>query len=216
MKPSGTLARLAPLALAAVVAVPFAQERVSRKEPATFDDVHGAIAQAFRAGEFGRALAKTRELIGVIAPRLTEAILGAMPPAPEGFTIQPQPERNQQQQQNPMLSALTAGIGAVVEQRYTGPNGARVQVTVTAESPLVQMFGMWVSNPAVLGPGAELIKYDEYDAILRKEGSGWALQMVIGTSLVEAKGQGEGVDDELLLKMFTQARVDGLAKVLLG
>lgn len=208
----GTLTRLAPLFLVtAAVAVPVAQERMNRKEPAGFDQIHGEIAKAYQAGEFGRALSKTRELLSVITPHFTEAILTALPPAPESFTIQPQPE--QDPQANAMLAAMSAGIGTVVEQRYDGPQ-KQVQVTLTADSPLVQMFGMWVNNPAMLGPDAERIKYEGYDAILRKEGNGWSLQMVIGSSFLEAKAQ--GVDDEFLLKMFPQARIDALAKVLLG
>ncbi len=194
--------------LALFAAVPFAQERMSKKKPPTFEEIHPAIAEAFKAGQYGLAMSKTRELMTVITPKWHEAILAALPGAPAGYTIVPQ--RKQNPQAASALAALTASIGTVVEQKYKGEKGTLI-CTVTADSPMIQMFGMWVKNPALLGEGAELVKYGEYDALLKKEGDRWSLQIVIGSSLVEAKGQ---VSDEFLLRMFDQKVVDRLADVL--
>jgi len=100
----------------------------------------------------------------------------------------------------------------MIERRYKGESGT-LSCQVTADSPMIQMFGMWVKNPAMLGEGAELVKYGEYDAVLRKESDRRSLQIVIGTSMVEAKGR---VSDEFLLRMFDQKVVDRLAVVLGG
>lgn len=203
-----TTALLLPLTLAAGAALPLAQERVSKKAP-TFEELHSTIQRAYADGRYGLAMNKTRELLGVLAPKWTEAILAALPAAPEGYEVVPQ--KKQAQAPGGMLAAMATSMGTVIEQQYKGA-GDRLQVTVTADSPLVQMFGMWVSNPALLGEGAELVKYGPYNAILKQEGSGWNLQILIGNSLVEAKGR--KASDELLLGMFDQAAVDRLAKEL--
>ena len=208
MKRSLVQATLLPLSLALGAALPFAQERVSKKAP-SFEELHAEIGRAHADGRYGLAMNRTRELLGVLAPKWTEAILAALPAAPEGYEVVPQKKQNANA--GGMLAAMATSMGTVIEQKYKGADGT-LQVTVTADSPLVQMFGMWVSNPALLGEGAELVKYGSYNAILKQEGSGWSLQILIGNSLVEAKGR--KASDELLLKMFDQAAVDRLAKEL--
>ncbi|MCB9915456.1 MAG: hypothetical protein H6828_09955 [Planctomycetes bacterium] len=200
---------LAPLAL--VLALPFVQERVSKKAP-TFEELHPAIASAYAEGRYGLAMNKTRELLAVLSPKWTESILAALPAAPEGYEIVPQKKpAGGSAMANGALAAMAASVGTVVEQKYKG-DGDTLQVTVTADSPMAQMFAMWITNPALLGEGAEAVKYGAYDAILKQEGQGWSLQILIGSSLVEAKGR--KATDELLLKLFDQQAVDKLAKEL--
>jgi ribosome maturation factor RimP len=64
----------------------------------------------------------------------------------------------------------------------------------------------------MLGPDAEAIKYEQYDAVLKKEGNGWNLQLLIGDDFCEAKLNGGS--DDFLLKVMSQAAVDQLAKAL--
>jgi len=200
-----------PLVLAsALVALPLAQERVGRKGPASFQEVYAALGKAHADGRPGLAMQKCRELLGVLAPELTAAVLAALPAAPEGYEIVPQPKAAQGGTQ--LLASLQVAAGTTIEQRYTRQGGGGVTARVTADSPLLQMFAMWVANPALLGEDAELVKYGAYDAILKKKGRGWSLQIVIGSSLIDVETASES--DEFLLAMFPQAAVDRLAKVL--
>jgi hypothetical protein len=195
---------LVPIALVVAAALPFAQERVSKKAP-SFEEIYPQIDRAYQDGRYGLAMAKTRELLGVLSPKWTDSILDKLPAAPEGYEIVPQ---KQQPAASGMLAAMATTMGTVIERKYKG-NGDTLTVTVTAGSPMVQMFSLWVTNPALLGEGAELVKYGEYNAILEKEGSSWSLQILIGDSLVEAKSR--KASDEFLLEMFDQAAVDRLA-----
>lgn len=198
---------LAPL-LALSAAIPFAQERVNKKKTPEFKDVHTAIAAAYEAGNYGLAMSKTRELLTVLTPKWQEAILAALPAAPQGYTILPQ--EKQDAQATAALAAFSASVGTVVEQKYKGDGGI-VSVQVTADSPMLQMFSMVLDNPAMLSEGQELVKYGEHKALLKQEGSRWTLQIVIDSSMVEVKGN---VSDEFLLRMFDQKAVDKLAAVL--
>jgi hypothetical protein len=90
-----------------------------------------------------------------------------------------------------------------------------IKVTLTADSPMVQMFGMMTANPAMLGPDAELIKYGATSAILKKEGTRRSLQIPIaGKHLCEVKWPNE--DEDALLAMFDQASVTKLTLALDG
>jgi hypothetical protein len=197
-----------PSLLLLFAALPLAQERVTKKGPPEFKDVHAEVARAYEAGKLGLAVSKSKELLGVLQTKWGEAILAALPAAPEGFELVPQ--KKQDPQAAGMLAAMAGAVGTVVEQKYKG-DGVTITATVQADSPLIQMFSMWVANPSMLGEGAELVKYGDVNAVLKKEGRGWSLQILIGTSLVDAKG---AKDDAMLLRMFDQAVVDELSRVL--
>lgn len=202
--PVFAVASLAALSLGLV------QERVKKNEPKDFATLHAALGQSWTDQQYGKSLDLARDLMGLIGEKRTEVILASLPAAPAGFEIEKQRENNNAA--NPFANALV-GFGNVIEQKYRETSaGGRVEVTVTADSPLIQMFKMWAANPAMLGPDAELIKYGEHTAVLRKEGNRWTLQILIGDDLCEAKATGK--DDEFLLKMFDQKAVDQLSGAL--
>ncbi len=193
---------LLPIALLAFVALPFAQQRVTKKAP-EFEKIHAEIGRAYAAGEFGHAVKQGKELLVVLQSKWKGQILAAFPAAPEGFEIVPQ--KKEDPRAAGVMAAMSGAIGTVIEQKYKA--GRRtITVQVQADSPLIQMFSMWVANPSMLGEDAELIKYENgLNAVLKKEGRGYSMQMVPGVSLVEAKG--DATDDELL-KLLSQAAVD--------
>ena len=197
--------------VAGVVSIGWTQERVKPKGPQNFDELHAKIAQHYHSGHYGRAGQEAKELLAIIQKKHSEAILAALPAAPEGYKVRPQ---KKQQANAALMAGLTMAVGNIVEQTYMKEGGGgQVDVTVTADSPMLQMFQMWVTNPAMLGPDAELIKYhNDLKAVLKKEGSRHVLHVPIGSSMVEARVTGENGD--FLLAMFSQAVIDGLTKTL--
>lgn len=210
-KRSSLLVPLA-LAVAAALSLAFAQERVKKKEAKDFEGVHASLGEAWKAGQYGRCVDLARDLIGIVNAKRTELILAAMPGAPEGFELVPDEKANNAQS-NPFASAIAASVGSVIERKYRKVDGrGSIEITVTAGSPIVQMFKMWVTNPQMLGPDAELVKYGQYDAVLKKESGRWMLQILIGDDLCEVKLAGG--DDDFLLRFMNQSAVDALAKAL--
>lgn len=201
------------LLLTGSVAFAAVQERVKKQSAADFPSIHAEVGRAWEAKKYGTCLERTRELLALISEKRTAAILAAFPPAPAGFEVVPQ--KKSAEAANPFAAAMAVSVGSVVEQGYKSSEGrGQVQMTVTADSPMVQMFSMWVTNPAMLGADAELIKYDQHNAVLKKEGSGWSLMILIDSSICELKTRSES--DEFLLAMMPQAQVDRLAAALLN
>lgn len=199
--------------ITSTVAVAAVQERVKRKTVADFPTVHAEIGSAWKAQKYGLCMERTRDLLTLITIERTAVILAAFPPAPAGYEIVPR-KQAAETAANPFAASMMASIGSIVERKYRATEGrGSVQMTVTADSPLVQMFSMWITNPAMLGEGAELIKYGQYNAVLKPEGSGWSLTLLIAHSLCEVKTRTES--DEFLLKVLDQAAVDRLAKAIL-
>ncbi len=189
------------------------QKRVQKKGPADFPTTLRAAGEAWESGAYGACVRELKAALGLATERRAQELREAMPPAPEGWQVEP--DRSANANQNPFGAMLAVGIGNIVERKYRQKSGrGNVSCTLTADSPLVQMFNMWLANPAMLDANSELIEYGVHKAVLKKQGSGFNLQILInGAHTCEVNAQG-GVSEEQLFAMFDQRVVDRLAKVL--
>ena len=200
------------IALALVAALPLglAQERVKKKGAADFAAVHQSLGESWKAGQYGKSVDLARELLAIANTKRSAVVMAAMPAAPEGWTVE---SEEQSAQENAMAAAIAAGMGTTIQRRYSNESGeGSLELTVTADSPLAQMVQMWLTNPQMLGEDAELVKYGTSQAVLRKDGDSWNLQMLIDDDLVEATLYGQS--DDFLLGFLDQAAVDKLAAAL--
>jgi hypothetical protein len=196
-----------PIVLASGIALgAFAQERVKPKGAPDFAALHASVAEHWKAQRWGACSRDARTLLGVISTRRGKAIREALPAAPEGYAKE-EPQEEDAAQANAMMAAFVPGIGTVVEQQYQG-QGKNINVTVTADSPMLQMYQMLLQNPAMLQPGQELIKYTQCSAILETQGGSNTLRFLIDSSMVEANFHDQSPD--FALKMFDQAAVTKL------
>ncbi|MEM7307610.1 MAG: hypothetical protein AAF682_13110 [Planctomycetota bacterium] len=203
-----SLLAIAPLALGAAT-----QERVKPRQASDFGTLVDTAKKAWGDKRYGACQTSLQEAVALVAKARGDAIRAALPGAPAGF--QAEKPKKQDQAANPFLGALAATVGNVIEQRYIPDGGGQpIQVTVTADSPMLQMFQMWIANPAMLPAGSELIKYGPHNAVLKKEQNGRRLnlQIVVGGSLAEVRWPNG--DEDALFAMWDQAAVDKLAGVL--
>lgn len=210
--------RALPFVLACLCATPAlhvaaaVQERVKPAQSGDFPTLVDEARKAWDGKQYGACLKSLRSALGIVTIERVNAIQAALPAAPEGFEKIVQ-KQAQDAASNPLLGALSVGVGSVVEQRYKETKGgATIGVTITADSPLVQMFSMWINNPSLLEKGSELIKYKAYNAVLKKQGDSLQLMILIGSDICDVNLRGR--NDEFLLKLFDQAAVDRLAGVL--
>ncbi len=207
------LATIGSIVLVSFLALGFAQERTKDKAPATFASLHAAVKSHHDAGRIGAAFNAAKELVAHLGVQRSDLIRAALPAAPDGF--ERLAKKDDAAQANPFAGALAGTVGNIIEQEYKKVGGGQsIRVTVTADSPMMGLVTMMFDNPAMLGPNAELIKYEQCNAILKKEGNRWSLQILIDTTLLDANFGSE--DDDFALKMFDQAAVSKIAKVVAG
>jgi hypothetical protein len=133
-------------------------------------------------------------------------IRAALPAAPAGLEKLP-PDASAA-----AMAAFASTMGTMVNQEYSGENKS-ISVTVTVDSPLVQVMGMMISNPEMLEKGSELIKYGTYKGVLKDEGSGaYQLQVMLDKTMVQVESN--GITDEALLKFMDQKAIDALLEAL--
>ena len=160
---------------------------MQRANDTSFESLHQTVAEEFHAGHYGRSLAAARRMTALIQRHRQDAVLASMPDPPEGYEVVPE----KRPRLVPGVASVNAAFGQVIQRRYRARDGrGELEVTVTADSPLIQMFQTWVTNPALLGVDGELIRYEEHHAVLRTEGPAHSLQIPIGNALLEARVRG--------------------------
>ncbi len=204
-----TIAATAPLLLAAASAVTaFApQERTKKVEAKDFPALIETARTSWDAKSFGGAAKALQDALTLVNAKRREVCMKAFPKAPEGWTFKP---NDPDKAENAMFGGM---VGIMVEGNYKGPEGERLNVKTTIDSPMIQMMSMMITNPALLGDDGEVIKYGKHSGVLQKKGTqGYELSILIGDDIVQADAN--GLSDEALLKIMSQAVVDGFEAAL--
>jgi hypothetical protein len=199
------------LALAVLFAAPaIAQKRSAPKKEVTFPEAVEQAKKSVDAQEYGAAVTALQAAIRAVQKVQRTAILAALP-KPEGFTIKDDDVKDDEA--NPFGGGMAA-LGLTLNRHYS-KDGKRIDVEVTANSPLVQMLSMMFANPAIVkADGGELVEYGQHKAILKPSGDdGHELTILMhGKHIVKVTAQGLTADE--LLAVFDQATVDRLEKPL--
>ncbi|MFH1690049.1 MAG: hypothetical protein ABIE42_07395 [Candidatus Eisenbacteria bacterium] len=133
---------------------------------AAADEVTDAISAADKAyggGDFKEASTQLQTALAAVNQQLIELLIGALPDPPSGWSAE-DPEGID-------ASAIGAGFFAtlVVDRTYKTPDGSRIDMTVSANSPMLMSLRMFVSNPmmaAMAGEtGMKKVTACGYDAI---------------------------------------------------
>jgi len=207
---------LLPLALAAVVTV-LPQERVKKNEPADFGALLTSAKSAYDAGRFGACVKDLQAASALAVVQRAKAVRAALPAAPAGYEIV-EDKSLEEAVANPMLGAMALGVGSIIQQTYKpsegGSRGASIEVTVTVDSPMLQMVQMWITNPAMLPKDSELVKYGPHNAILKQESGGKkrSLTILIGGNMTEVRWP--DANEDALFALFDQKAIDKLAGAL--
>jgi len=181
---------------------PVLQERTKKKEAKDVPALLADASNAFQSGSYGASTKATMEALGLIGRARHEAVLGSFPALGDDWEARPSEYEE--------AAAMIVGMaGFNVAREYRGPDGARLNLTATMGSPLAQMFAPQLANPALLGDDAEIIKYGDDKAILRKSGDDrWELTVLLGENIVQANAR--KMSDDALLKVMSQSTIDAM------
>lgn len=188
------------------------QTRVTKEAP-KFADLHAALATQWEAKSFGSCTETLQGLQGMVSKERRKAILASLP-TPDGWTIK-EDDSAEQAANNPYAAAMMASVGTMVKREYRQADGkGRIDVTITADSPMVSMFNTWIAQPQMIGKDAELIEYGDHKAVLKPAGSDGRNLMILlqGKHICEVDAR--SVSEDQLFAVFDQKAVDALATAL--
>jgi hypothetical protein len=168
--------------------------------------------RAYEAGEARVAMQALQFAIAEIETQLRQQQLQLLPEPLPGWSAEDAVS------ESAGLAAMIAGTNLSRSYR-NDTTGASVQVTVTADSPLLAMMGMMMSSPMLMqaNPGSSPFLHGSYRGMIEQNEDGTTkLSLMVGTRiLVQIEGKG-GADRETLNAYLQAMDLPKLEKALLG
>jgi hypothetical protein len=168
--------------------------------------------RAYEAGEARVAMQALQFAIAEIETQLRQQQLQLLPEPLPGWSAEDAVS------ESAGLAAMIAGTNLSRSYR-NDTTGASVQVTVTADSPLLAMMGMMLSSPMLIqaNPGSSPFLHGSYRGMIEQDEDGTTqLSLMVGTRiLVQIEGKG-GADRETLEAYLQAMDLPKLEKALLG
>lgn len=151
------------------------------------DDVTDAIAEAQQAYEEGD-LAYAKESLDfasqLISQQKAGALVSYLPEPLDGWTAQ--------EAQSESIGAAMFGGGTTASRLYQ-KDGASVNITYTADSPMIAQMAAMITNPALVGAnGGKLMRFGRQKAMI--DDSGTVQFMVDNRVMVQVEGDASEED----------------------
>ena len=148
---------------------------------ASADGVNDAISAADKAyggGDYKETSTQLQTALALVNQQLIDLLVGALPDPPSGWTAD--------EAQGIDAAAIGAGFFAtlVVERTYKAPDGSRISLTISANSPMLISLRMFLSNPmmaAMAGQtGMEKVTACGYDALEHFDDGTYEMHVMAG------------------------------------
>ena len=147
---------------------------VSLRADAVGDQIQAA-AQAYEAGEFRKAIQTLQFATAAIREKINQSLLQLLPEPLAGWEAEA-PEATASGGITTMI------LGTHLSRRYYR-DGAAVEISITADSPLLSMMSMMLSNPIFLqsDPDTQLYTWQGYPGLRKRvrESKSWEISLLL-------------------------------------
>lgn len=171
--------------------------------PARADDVIDQIdaaRKAYEAGELRSASQTLQFAVAAIQEKINQSLLTLLPAPLEGWSADAPEVRS-----GGVAAMLT---GTNLSRRYFRSDGAEVEISVTADSPLLPMMTMMLSNPMLLqsSPGTRAYAHDGRRGTFQHEAGSrnWEVTLMVGTNVL-VQVIGSNLDGQAPLDAYLKA-----------
>jgi hypothetical protein len=167
--------------------------------------------KAYQSGELRTAIQALQFAVAKIQEKINASLSQLLPKPLPGWTAD-EPET-----QSGGIAAMIAGT--TLSRRYHRNDGAEVDVSITADSPLLPMMTMMLSSPMLLqsDPNTKLYTYDGQRGLIEhdKDSDRWEIKLMVGNKILvqvaasavksadPAKAYLKAIDLEALQKAFS-------------
>lgn len=159
-----------------------------------------AAKASYEAGELRAAAESLSSAVEAIRAQITAGLLTLFPPPFEGWTAD-----EAQSQSGGLASMLT---GTHLSRRYVREDGAEVNLTLMADSPMMPMLTMAISMPFMMQANQDLKTYSlkgERGMMEHTPGSQtYKVTLMVGNRLL-LQGEGSGLADAAPVEQYLQA-----------
>jgi len=139
-----------------------------------------AARKSYQAGELRTAIQALQFAVAKIQEKINASLSRLLPTPLPGWTAD-EPET-----QSGGIAAMIAGT--TLSRRYHRNDGAEVDVSITADSPLLPMMTMLLSSPMLLesDPSTKLYTYDGQRGLVEhdKGSDRWEIKLMVGSKIL--------------------------------
>jgi hypothetical protein len=163
-----------------VAAIALLSAAASPAWPDEVTDQMDAARKSYQAGELRTAIQALEFAVAKIQEKINASLSQLLPKPLPGWTAD-EPET-----QSGGIAAMIAGT--TLSRRYHRNDGAEVDVSITADSPLLPMMTMLLSSPMLLqsDPNTKLYTYDGQRGLLEhdKDSDRWEIKLMVGNKIL--------------------------------
>jgi len=176
---SRTASTVTVLGLAAALSAPVGADDVT--------DQLEAARKAYETGELRSAVQTLQFAVASIQEKINLSLLELLPEPLDGW------KADEPQAQSGGMAAMIAGIN--LSRHYYRDDGAEVDITITADSPLLGMMTMMLSNPMLMqtDPGTRVYTLGGHRGMVKheKDSDAWEISLMVGgKTMVQVSGRG--------------------------
>jgi len=171
--------------------------------PAGADDIADRIDNArseYESGELREAVQTLQVVVASIQEKINLDLLKLLPGPLNGW------QADDAQAQSAGMAAIIAGTN--LTRRYFRDDGAEVEIGIMADSPLMPMMTMMLSNPLLMqtNPDARIYTLDGQSGMIEheKDSDSWKISLLVDNKIL-VKVDGSGLRDKRSVEAYLKA-----------
>lgn len=176
---------------------------LSLATPAGADDITDQLDSArteYDAGELRKAVQSLQFAVASIQEKINLDLLRLLPEPLEGW------QADEPQAQSAGMAAMIAGT--TLTRRYSRGDGAEVEISIMADSPLMPMMTMMLANPMMMqtNPGARIYNHKGQRGMIQheKDSDRWEISLLVDNKIL-IKVDGSGLTDQEGVETYLKA-----------
>ena len=171
--------------------------------PASADEITDQLntaRKAYESGELRSAVQTLQFAVASIQEKINLSLLELLPEPLDGWNA------DEPQAQSGGMAAMIAGTN--LSRRYYRDDGAEVDISITADSPLLSMMTMMLSNPMLMqtDPGTRVYTHGGQRGMIKheKDSDVWEISLMVGGKIM-IQVTGRGIKDQQDVEAYLEA-----------
>jgi len=160
-----------------------------------------AGVKAYKAGEYKQAITELNFAIAEILSRMDEAAKQVLP--------DPLPGWKAEEAEAQSMAMMGMGGTTISRSYYREDGEARVEIQIVADSPMIQMFAMMMTNPMMMqgDPSTKVFRHNGKRGLMKHEKNSreWEATLLLGNGRIMVQVNGSNLADDSAVMAYLDA-----------
>ena len=160
-----------------------------------------AGVKAYKAGEYKQAITELNFAIAEIQSRIDEAAKQVLP--------DPLPGWKAEEAEAQSMAMMGMGGTTISRSYYREDGEARVEIQIVADSPMIQMFAMMMTNPMMMqgDPSTKVFRHNGKRGLMKHEKNSreWEATLLLGNGRIMVQVNGSNLEDDSAVMAYLDA-----------